>query len=121
MGLVANWYTIKQTVFVYYSPQDIEQFKAEIEKRQLKDLPITQDMEQFKAELEKRDLKDTPTMEDMEQLKAELKSLSTPQDVAQFKIQFEKDLKNLPIPQLAETGKGDKDQEGKEPKQQVKS
>lgn len=25
---------------VYFSPQDIEQFKAEIEKRQLKDLPI---------------------------------------------------------------------------------
>lgn len=24
----------------HYSPQDIEQFKAEIEKRQLKDLPI---------------------------------------------------------------------------------
>lgn len=27
-------------MFLFYSPQDIEQFKAEIEKRQLKDLPI---------------------------------------------------------------------------------
>lgn len=27
-------------IYVFYSPQDIEQFKAEIEKRQLKELPI---------------------------------------------------------------------------------
>ncbi|XP_026327477.1 clustered mitochondria protein homolog [Hyposmocoma kahamanoa] len=81
---------INGILFVQISPQDIEQFKAEIEKRQLKDLPIPQEMEQFKA------LKHLPGPQDMDQLKA-LKDLPIPQDIEHFKAELEKrDFKDLP-------------------------
>lgn len=90
----------------------------------MKDLPIPQDIEQIKVELEKRELDDLQSL----QLKAEiekeaLKNLSITQNIEEFKTEFEKrGLKDLPVAGMAEIGKGDKDQEeGKEPKQQVKS
>lgn len=79
-------------------------------------------MEQFKAELEKRDFKDLPTLDDMEQLKSEIDNKELKNLSEQFKSQFEKtDLDDLPVSVLAEMGKGSNEEEGKEPKQQIKS
>lgn len=83
----------------------MEQFKAELEKRDFKELPnLVHDVEQFKTEIDKREIKNS-IQQDIEEFKL------------QFKKNFERDLKGP-----AEIDKGDKDQEeGNEPKQQVKS
>lgn len=43
---------LKVAMWFYSSPQDIEQFKAEIEKRQLKDLPIPGVLSELRAQAE---------------------------------------------------------------------